>query len=142
MRSPDQQGNQYSKTFELLPPAVQGNAVTLLNGQRIHFEGTLRGGKLVDLRQVSSVTAPARTITVQMTQSKDGKTTYVMSNPFAQPIKFQVGVTPLGSRTMQQTLSCPIRPGKTATIHWDRPVLIATARAGVALSPNGPLKCS
>ena len=138
----DLKGATYTKTFDLLPPAVQNDGVLVMAGQRVYFEGALANGRVAALRHVNAITQPARTMSATLSQLPDGRMQYVLTNPFAQPIKFEVGVTVLGSNRTVRTASCPILPGKSGTIIWDQPVLMAIAAGGVAITQQSQMNCS
>ena len=137
----DKQGNQYRKTFALLPPVVQGPYFTVTSGQSLFIEADVAGDKVTNYRVVPGMQNPSKTFIVSLSQLDDARSQLFVFNPFAQNVKFNVGVLPLGSNKVVKTTSCPIQSRKQGSIIWDKPVLQATIGYGVALAPNAKLTC-
>lgn len=137
----DKQGNHYSKTFALLPPVVQGPYFTVTSGQSLFIEADVVGDKVTNYKVVPGMQNPAKTFIVSLSQLDDARSQLFIVNPFAQNVKFNVGVLPLGSRKVVKTNSCPVQPRKQGSIIWDKPVLQATIGYGVALAPNAKFVC-
>ena len=137
----DGKGNQYRKTFPLLPPIVQGPYFTVTAGQSLFLEADVVAGKVTNYRVVPGMQNPTKTFIVSLLQQEDSRTQLYIVNPFTQNVKFNVGVLPLGSNKVVKTSSCPIQARKSGSIVWDKPVLQATIGYGVALAPNAPFAC-
>ncbi len=124
------------KVFEtLLPqamPIVSGGLVTILAGETVLIEATLKNGALVDLVAVPKVIHPERTLVFKLTQEAGlaeglGMVLKVMS-PFPGALKYRLGMMLPSSDRVLKTSSCPVTKGRPVYESWPHPVfqLVAT----------------
>jgi hypothetical protein len=111
-------GKYYERTFELLPPAVQGEMIYIYAGEIIFIEADFNADKPVNFKQVLENTNPDKTIVFDLKQSTDiGDGLGMMltvSNPFSKPLHYKMGMMPLDKEDLYKTSSCPVIAGGSA----------------------------
>jgi hypothetical protein len=124
LRKPD--GSKFEQKFDLIPPIVQGDMVTIFPGDNLFVEANFEGRKLKSLKSVSDIATPERTIEFNFSQSEkigDGTGMVLkVRNPFDRPLKFHVGKMILEDDRIMKTSSCPVVAKGMSFEHWPEPI--------------------
>lgn len=135
-------GKTYDRTFAIFPGIVQDMGITVVGGQTVNVEAEVEGDRLVRLQAVDVVAHPTKTITAKLEQDASGGMLLTLSNPFARPLKFDIGMMPLDADSLYRTSSCPVIPGGHSFEMWPYPIfqlLLADARL---LEKDAPMACT
>jgi hypothetical protein len=131
----------YDRTFKVFPAVVQPFGVVVIAGQTIHFEADVVGGKLVNMVAVDTLSHPEKTITAKLEQSDDGGMLLVVNNPFANALKFSMGMMPLDQDKLLKTSSCPVVAGGKIFETWPFPIFQIVLGNGRLLDESDKLAC-
>lgn len=106
-------------------PCVYNDRVNLIPGEVILIDAEIIGNKLVNLKHVSKVEHPERTIEWSFTQNKDSKCPYMVlriKNPFDKGLIYQEDIQRHGRETL--TSSCTVvAPAKIVSFEsWPYPL--------------------
>lgn len=119
-------GKYYERSFDLLPPAVQGSEISIFAGETIFIEADVDGDHPVNFKQVLENKNPEKTIVFHLVQSTDiGDGTGMMltvNNPFSRPLHYKMGMMPLGEENLYKTSSCPVVARGAAYEQWPHPI--------------------
>lgn len=118
-------GSPFSKTYPLIPPAVQSRLISVLAGETVLIEATATTERPTEFVQVASITHPERTLSFNLTQHiEDGKAFMMLTskNPFSRDIRFHVGMMILSHDSIVKTSSCPVAAGQEAFEIWPEPL--------------------
>ena len=112
-------------------PIVTGSLITVLPGETVMVEGTLKEGRLTDLVAVPRVTEPERTLVLTFTQDPSRGEGLDMllkiQSPFPGVLKYRLGLMlPDGDRLLS-TSSCPLQQGIPVYEHWPYPLFQVVA---------------
>jgi len=121
--------------FEMTPPApmpiVTAAVVTVVAGETVYVEAKREGERLVELRAVSQVASPDRTLTLQLKQEPsvgDGTGMILkVESPFPGVLKYRLGIMPLDGDRLLKTSSCPVIQGSASLEQWPYPIFQAAA---------------
>ena len=119
-------GKAFETLFPQAMPIVSGGLVTILAGETVLIEATLKDAVLVDLVAVPKVIHPERTLVFKLTQEAGladglGMVLKVMS-PFPGALKYRLGMMLPSSERVLKTSSCPVDKGKPVYESWPHPV--------------------
>ena len=114
-------GTWFDKTFDALP-VVQDAGVSIYSGTTVLFEADEVDGRLVNLRLVSEIADPERTISSRLEQDEKGHMLLVTTNPFSKHLRVRMGIMPLGLDRLVKTSSCPVIAGGSSYEMWPYPV--------------------
>jgi hypothetical protein len=114
-------GSIYDKTFPFFQPIVQELGIAVVPGQTVNIEADILGGRLANLHAVDAVVQPNKTITATLEQMDDGGMMLHVTSPFAQTLKFDMGIMPLDKDELFKTSSCPVIKGSFEM--WPYPLL-------------------
>src|SRR5262249_24435995 len=104
------------QSFEMTPaaptPVVSGGWVTVYPDETVMVEARLADGRLVDLKAVSEIRAPERTLVFHLNQDAalaDGTGMILkVESPFAGAIKYRLAMMlPSGENKITRTSACP-----------------------------------
>jgi hypothetical protein len=119
-------GKSFDFTAPGPTPIVSGSLVTVMAGEKVLVEGTLKGGALVDLIAVKAITHPERTLIFQLKQDPtigDGTTMILtVKSPFAGVVKYRLGMMPPDSEKLFKTSCCPLSQGHEVFETWPHPI--------------------
>jgi hypothetical protein len=125
-------GKAFETLFPQAMPIISGGLVTIMAGETVLIEATLKGGVLVDLVAVPKLIHPERTLVFKLTQEAGladglGMVLKVIS-PFSGSLKYRLGMMLPSSDRLLKTSSCPVDTGKPVYESWPHPVfqLVAT----------------
>jgi hypothetical protein len=132
------------KFFELpsapASPIVTGEMITVLAGETAFVEGTLKGGRLVDLIAVSKIKYPERTLVLSLHQEAsvgDGLGMILkVTSPFPKVLKYRLGIMSLSDDDLRKTSVCPLFQGKPVYEHWPYPLFQVAARDFIQIEPT------
>jgi hypothetical protein len=134
-------GTTYDRTFAVFPSTVQGFGITVVAGQTIYVEADIDGNDLVKYRAVDQIANPKITITAKFEQMKDGGMMLSLHNPFNRPLKFNMGIMPMGSDDLYKTSSCPIIAGGGSYEMWPYPIFQVVLGDGRLMNPDDSTAC-
>ena len=134
------------KFFELpsapASPIVTGEMITVLAGETVFVEGTLKEGRLVDLVAVTSIKRPERTLVLSLHQEAsvgDGLGMILkVTSPFPKTLKYRLGMMGLSDDGLRKTSVCPLFQGKPVYEHWPYPLFQVAARDFTQIEPSSP----
>lgn len=123
------------KSFEMTPssssPIVTGDLVTVMSGETVMVEASLKDGRLVDLTAVATVARPDRTLVFTLTQESsigDGTDMVLkVESPFPVVLKYRLGMMRPSSGRLVKTSSCPVGSGTPVFEHWPHPIFQVVA---------------
>jgi hypothetical protein len=132
------------KSFEMTPsaptPIVTGDVVTVMPGETVMVEASLKDGRLVDLTAVPKVSKPQRTLVLSLTQDSsigDGTDMVLkVESPFPVVLKYRLGMMRPSSGRLVKTSSCPLSPGKSVFEHWPHPIFQVVAADFEVVDPE------
>ena len=96
--------------------------ITVAAGHTVHVEADVSSDRLVNPKVVDAVVRPDRTITAALPQGKDGGMMPSRANPFPRPLKFDMGMMPLGTDGLHKASSCPVIAGGDSLETWPCPI--------------------
>jgi hypothetical protein len=129
-------GSVYDQTFPVFQPIVQDFGFALVPGQTVNIEAEISDGRLTNLRAVETIKDPSRTLTATFKQMDDGGMQLHVQNPFAQTLKFDMGIMPLDSDDLYKTSSCPINKGSYE--FWPYPIFQVVLGYGRVIDHTDP----
>ncbi|MDP8266807.1 MAG: hypothetical protein P9M07_07695 [Candidatus Aceula meridiana] len=115
-------GSVQDVSFSKVPVAQEG-AVVIFPGETIYLEADEGENSLENLRAVESLVNPDKTLVFKFSQEEDSAkmTLNVEKNPFSKAIKYHAEIVfPNGA--LQQTSTCPVRPGIGVYELWPHPI--------------------
>jgi hypothetical protein len=119
-------GSYFVSTQKLAPPAVEPRSISILPGETLFVEADIDSDLLVNLKQVTAVTHPEKTIRLEFWQEptiRDGTEMLLkVSNPFEKHLRYKLYMMTTDSDSMRYTSSCPVMPGKFSLEHWPYPL--------------------
>lgn len=121
----EEDGSPFSKTYPLMPPAVQSGLISVLAGETVLIEATVTAERPTEFVQVASITHPERTLSFNLKQHiKDGKAFMMLTskNPFSREMRFHVGMMILSHDSIVKTSSCPVAAGTESFEIWPDPL--------------------
>jgi hypothetical protein len=135
-------GKTYDQTFAVFPGVVQEMGITVVAGQTVHVEADVAGDRLVKLKAVDAIAHPDKTITATLTQDQNGGTMLSLTNPFARPLKFDMGMMPLDADSLFKTSSCPVIAGGGSFEMWPYPIFQLVLANARLLDAGAPMACT
>ena len=135
-------GKTYDQTFGVFPGVVQGMGITVVAGQTVHVEADVSGDRLVNLKAADTVVHADKTITATLTQDQNGGMMLSLTNPFARPLKFDMGMMPLDTDGLYKTSSCPVIAGGGSFEMWPYPIFQLVLGNARLLDANAPMACT
>ncbi|GAB3790181.1 hypothetical protein [Dyella agri] len=124
-------GTVFDRTFDVMPGAVEPHWLVIIAGQTLNIEADRVGSGLTNFKVVDSVQHPEKTLTLSLEQTADGTMLLKLSNPYNQPLKFDMGMMRLDDERLLKTSSCPVMAGGSSFETWQEPifqVVLANAR--------------
>ena len=119
-------GKYYERSFDLLPPAVQGSAIYIYSGETIFIEADVDGDHPVNFKQVLENKNPEDTIVFHLEQATDiddgTGMMLTVKNPFPRPLHYKMEMMPLDKENLYKTSSCPVVAGGSVYEHWPHPI--------------------
>lgn len=135
-------GSVFDRTFDVMPGVVQPRWLAVLAGQTLYIEADKADDRLANFRVVESAAHPEKTLTVSLQQSDDGSMLLKVTNPFSQAIKFNMGMMPLDSESLQKTSSCPVIAGGSGFESWPQSIFqVVLAKARFIDAGKGQMVC-
>ena len=135
----------YERTFELLPPAVQGEMINIYAGEKIFIEADFNADQPENFKQVLENKNPEKTIVFDLKQATDtGDGIGMMltvSNPFSRPLHYKMGMMPLDKEDLYKTSSCPVIAGGSIYEHWPHPIFQIVIARLYFLKDGDQLEC-
>lgn len=105
--------------------------VTVLPGETVAVEFAPENGKLMEAAYAPQVRAPERTVRLELAKSEGAPMLLKVSNPFAQPLKYDASIEIVGrdgkAQKLRRTSTCAVAPGAAAFEMW--PEAIARVQA-------------
>jgi hypothetical protein len=114
-------GTVFDKTFDTMPGVVEPHWLVIIAGQTLNIEADRVGNSLANFKVVDSVQHPEKTLTFSFEQTDNGML-LKLSNPYNQPLKFDMGMMPLDAERLLKTSSCPIMAGGSSFETWPEPI--------------------
>jgi len=120
----DEEGNEKSFHFDLLPPPLQGNdTISIIPGETLFVSGDFVGGKLI-LPEVA-YERPADAYYLEFSFKQEaGKPDMllVVNNTYDKSMKYRIVMMGPESEQMFKTSSCPVIANGAAYEHWPHPI--------------------
>ncbi|HEY3644996.1 MAG TPA: hypothetical protein VGM16_06620 [Gammaproteobacteria bacterium] len=133
-------GGKYHRHFDLLPPSVQPQLITIYPGQKVQAAATFKDGKFAGWIDASAAKADDVILSFDLEQGSIGMTLSI-HNDGQKLVKLDLSKLDLqaASDEPQHTSSCPVFAGKGDFELWSEPVFeidvvsadISPAAAGI-----------
>lgn len=134
-------GSTYDHAFEVFPGTVQGPSITVVAGQTVYVEADEAGDALANLRAVTAVSHPEKTLVIKLEQTPDGGMLLTTTNPFKRMLKFDMGMMPLEKNELFKTSSCPVLGGKQTFEQWPYPLFQVVLGRAKFIEVEGKVAC-
>ncbi len=103
-------------------PAVQGEQLSILPGEKLYIEAQVDGRSLTNLNQVDSITNPENTLVFEFTQmDKETGMMLTVKNPFTARLKYHINMVDFAHKPYQ-TSSCAVMAGGSVSEMWSHPI--------------------
>ncbi len=122
----DEEGNVFDLVLEAPSPVIVDGMVMLFPGDRVYVEAEIKKKKLVNLKAVSEITDPSRTLVFDFSQKEMGGISNMVlnvKNPFEMVIKYHADMSMPGKEGFYQTSSCPVLPKIQGFEMWPHPIV-------------------
>jgi hypothetical protein len=133
-------GSLFAETFDAMP-IVQKAGVSVYAGREVHFEAEEVNGELTNLRLVTEVVNPERTISSKLEQDDTGGMMLVTKNPFGKHLRIRMGIMPLTHDRLVRTSSCPVVAGGASYEMWPDPIFQVFLGEMRLMSEGEPMTC-
>ncbi|MCW8880298.1 MAG: hypothetical protein OQK04_15820 [Kangiellaceae bacterium] len=133
-------GTTFEQTFDMMP-VVQEEGVMVVAGQTVYFEADVENSYLINLKLVSAVTNPDKTVTAKFEQMDDGGMMLSLRNPFDKHLRIKMGIMPLDKEELYATSSCPVIAKGGSFEMWPYPIFQVWLGAPRLLSEGENMGC-
>lgn len=120
-------GESYDRTFDLLPPPVQPNMISVHPGETVRAVPIFENDTFTGWRAPrADDPADTQTLTIQLEQAP-GRADMLahVGNNTASTLKLRMGLVRIdGDNAPESTSSCPLRPGMTNFESWPYPIFV------------------
>ena len=135
-------GKSFDFTAPAPTPIVAGSLITVMAGEKVMVEGTVKSGAIVDLVAVKEIAHPARTLVFELKQDPtiDDGTTMVLTvkSPFPGVVKYRLGMMPPDAEKLFKTSCCPLSQGHEVFESWPHPIFQLAATDFRVVDPKSP----
>ena len=116
-------GGVFESTLDVENPIVNKGWISIFPGETLFVEADSDENRLVNLRAVTQVEDPARTLEFKFWQDEGKPDMFLkVKNPFPKTVKYHAVMMLLDSDKLYKTSSCPVSARKMAFEHWQHAI--------------------
>jgi hypothetical protein len=134
-------GSTFDRTYDWLPPQLQGPWLDIFPGDTIRLEAEASGEAVSPRRIVAEASAPERTITFRFSQDEKNGMRLIVENPFPKALKYDLFMVLLDDDDPRSTSSCPVVPHGATYELWPHPIYMLVAANFRFVNTDSGMKC-
>lgn len=134
-------GGEVVDGMVMMSPYVIDDVVSVVPGETLYVEGDVELDRLVRLRVVPAIKAPARTVTVRLAQERGGPGHMMLltvKQETGRIMRYKAGIAILGTQDVYATSTCPVHSGVAVMEMWPDPIVHALLSEFRLLDPGDP----